>query len=366
MQLFQEKEGTILIVDDEVKNVQVVGTMLSAFGYDFMIAQDGEQALQRVETQVPDMVLLDIQMPGMDGFETCKAFGKLDYMADVPIIFLSANNDKNHIVKALESGGVDYITKPFNKAELLARVRTHMALKLVRDERKLLQRNTDRFLEIMAHDLRNWVGSANFSAKLLKGMEGLPGKVPEIVETIDDSTGHALDFISEFLKSAREARTDVVMKEESVDLRQLCLDAVSLNDADASRKKIKLDCITCDESVLVRSDRKALQRIIDNLLTNAIKFSPESKGVVLEFSESPVKIVIRDEGPGFTPDDMEKLFRPYGRLSAKPTGGEISTGLGLSIVKQLCDQLDIRIDVESPGEGKGAIFTLRFGDQSGE
>ncbi len=365
MRLFQQKEGTILIVDDEVKNVQVVGTMLSAFGYDFMIAQDGEQALQRVESQVPDLVLLDIQMPGMDGFETCKAFSKLEYMADVPIIFLSANSEKNYIVKALESGGVDYVTKPFNKAELLARVRTHMELKLVRDERKLLQRNTDRFLEIMAHDLKNWVGSASFSAKLLKGMEGLPGKAPEIVETIEDSTGHALDFISEFLKSARDARTDVELKEESIDLRELCIEAVGLNAADAARKKINLECVSCEESITVRSDRKALRRILDNLLTNAIKFSPESKDVKLEFSDSPVTIVIRDEGPGFTEEDMEKLFKPYERLSAKPTGGEVSTGLGLSIVKQLCDQLNIRIGVESPGEGQGAIFTLRFGDQIG-
>ncbi|MEC5127333.1 hybrid sensor histidine kinase/response regulator [Verrucomicrobiales bacterium BCK34] len=365
MQLFQEKVGTILIVDDEVKNVQVVGTMLSAFGYDFMIAQDGEQALQRVESQVPDLVLLDIQMPGMDGFETCKAFGQLDYMADVPIIFLSANNEKNYIVKALESGGVDYVTKPFNKAELLARVRTHMELKLVRDERKLLQRNTDRFLEIMAHDLKNWVGSANFSAKLLKGMEGLPGKAPEIVDTIEESTGHALDFIGEFLRSARDARTEVELKEESIELRDLCLKAVSLIEADALRKEIKVECLTCDEAVTVRSDKKSLQRILDNLLTNAVKFSPESRAVTLELTDNPVKIVIEDEGPGFTGDDMEKLFKPYERLSAKPTGGEISTGLGLSIVKQLCDRLDIRIGVESSGEGQGARFTLRFGDQIG-
>ena len=174
------KAETILVVDDEQANIQVVGTMLSAFGYDLMIAKDGEQALERVKAKIPDLVLLDVMMPGLSGFEVCRIMRGHPEMKDVPIIFLSADDDKNTIVKALECGGVDYVTKPFNKAELLSRVRSHLELKSIRDQCRGLLYKTERFLEIMAHDLRNWVGSANFSALLLSEIEELPEKGKKI------------------------------------------------------------------------------------------------------------------------------------------------------------------------------------------
>jgi len=375
MRFSDHREGTILIVDDEPHNVQVVGTMLAAFGYDFMVANDGEQALKRVRARLPDLVLLDVRLPNLDGFDVCREFREIEGMEEIPIIFLSAKDDKNSIVKALEVGGVDYVTKPFNKAELLARVRTHMELKAVRDERTELLQNTERFLEVMAHDLKNWVGSARFSAQLLAGMNDLPEKASRATKTIEEATEHSLAFIQDFLSNAREAHTEVALKPQSFDLRPVIQELIGQYEGLARKKRISLDLKAEDREQEVYSDRSATRRILENLVSNAIKFSDEGASVVVTVEEEPAEeehsgasrspeelLVVRvsDEGPGFSEDDLANLFQPYKRLSARPTGGEVSTGLGLSIVKQLCDRLDIDIGVESNEPEKGATMVLRF------
>ncbi|MDF1656259.1 MAG: hybrid sensor histidine kinase/response regulator [Verrucomicrobiales bacterium] len=353
-----EIEETILIVDDEPKNIQVVGTTLAAFGYDFMAAASGEQAVQRIEARVPDLVLLDIQMPGMDGFEVCRSFAKLPEMAGVPVIFLSANDDKNFVVRALEAGGVDYVTKPFNKAELLARVRTHLDLKRVRDDRAALLAKTERFLEVMAHDLKNWIGSASLSAQLLPEVLDKPEKANQIVETIVDSTGRSLDFISEYLTSAREAREETEIHEQEISLSAICRETAAQLGGAAQRKKISVSCQIPTDEINVISDRTALGQILSNLVANAIKFSPTDTEVVVTLAEDPLTLKVSDDGPGFSEEDLTQIFQPYTRLSAKPTAGEASTGLGLSIVKQLSDRLGIEISVDN-GD-RGAEITLKF------
>ena len=364
MKRFSGEIGTILIVDDEPQNIQVVGTMLAAFGYDFMIAKDGAQAIERMEAKTPDLVLLDLYMPEMNGFEVCEKLREIDGMDDVPVIFLSADNDKNTIVKALESGGVDYVTKPFNKAELLARVRTHLELKNTRDECSDLLTKTEEYLEVMAHDLKNWVGSASFSAQLLESMKDLPENATKVAKTISESTGKSLDFIEEFLANARASRTELDLDIRPVDLTQLCQTSHRLCTSLAQRKDIDLKLSLPGENVVVKSDRDAVDRILENLLSNAIKFSPPGTTVSLTLSDSPVEIVVKDEGPGFSEEDREKIFEPYVRLSAKPTGDEVSTGLGLSIVKHLTDHLAAELEIRNPETG--AEIALRFPETSGE
>ncbi len=146
--------ATILVVDDQETNVQVVGTLLDTLGFDIVPATSGEQALKRMAARLPDLVLLDVLMPGLDGIETCRRIRAEPSYASVPIIFLSAADDKNLIVEGLESGGADYVTKPFNKAELVSRVRQHLALKQARDELRSLAREREQLLGIIAQDLR--------------------------------------------------------------------------------------------------------------------------------------------------------------------------------------------------------------------
>lgn len=358
MNRFSGDSGTILIVDDQVANVQVVGTMLATFGYDLMIAQDGEQAIERVRAKTPDLVLLDVVMPGMGGLEVCRALHAMKGMEGVPIIFLSADNEKSTVVEALETGGVDYITKPFNKAELLARVRSHLELKKTREECQKLLVKAEHFLEIMAHDLRNWIGSAHFSAQLLDEMEDLSGKAKRLSTTIRESTAQALSFIDEYLANARAASTTWELERKVFDLEPLVRAGIAYHHTEAQAKGISLNLEVAAGPLRVKSDRLAVLRIIENLVTNAIKFSPRGSTVKITVGANPVSLTVADEGPGFSNEDREQLFTPYTRLSARPTGGEVSTGLGLAIVKQLCDSLDIGISVEAPP--KGASIRLSF------
>lgn len=365
MNRFSGDSGTILIVDDEVSNVQVVGTTLSTFGYDLMIAQNGEQAIERIKARTPDLVLLDIVMPGMSGFDVCRALQSNREMMGVPIIFLSADNGKSTVVKALEMGGVDYITKPFNKAELLARVRSHLELKKTREGLQQLLGKAERFLEIMAHDLRNWVGSANFSAQLLGEMEGLPAKAGQLSTVIRESTEQALSFIDEYLANARAASTTLRLERKFFDLEPLARASLAHHQAEAQAKGIELSLEADSGGVLrVKSDRNAVLRIVGNLMSNAIKFSPRGSTVKLTLGRNPATLRVSDTGPGFTREDRSQIFSPYTRLSARPTAGEVSTGLGLAIVKQLCELLDIELTVEDPP--LGASLCLTFPDSHGD
>src|SRR6185312_12058901 len=145
----------LLVVDDQETNLQLLGGMLGQMGFDIVLASDGEQALQRLERNAVDLILLDVLLPGIDGFEVCRRIRARPEWVDIPVIFLSAADEKNLIVRALEVGGVDYVTKPFNQAELMSRVRTQLALKTARDHLRWLAEDKDELLGVLAHDLKN-------------------------------------------------------------------------------------------------------------------------------------------------------------------------------------------------------------------
>ncbi len=349
----------ILVIDDQEDNLRLVGTMLAQAGYEVIPATCAEQVFKRLEATAPDLVLLDLLMPGSDGLEVCRQLKEDPRWADLPVIFLSAADDKNLVVQALESGGVDYVTKPFNKAELLSRVRTHLALKKARDALRNLAEDKDELLGILAHDLKNHLAGMKLSAGLLAdSAAALPPRGVSLVETIASSTDRMLAFVKEFL--ANQSAEHLVLNFTAVDLRELVLAIAARHQPAAAVKGVVLKTELGDEHPRVHADTEALGQVLDNLVSNAIKFSPPGRTVVISLlpvAGGRAACAIRDEGPGFTPEDQEKMFRRYGRLSARPTGGEPSTGLGLSIVKRLVDTLHGRLALDSrPGEG--ACFTL--------
>src|SRR5262249_11632109 len=160
-------KSRILVVDDVVQNLQVVGTMLRNEGYDVMPASSGPQALERVRVRLPDLILLDLMMPEMDGLEVCRRLKADPQNRQIPIIFLTASNEMEHLVKGFEAGAVDYVTKPFNGAELLARVRTHLELKLARERLREMNDEKNEFMGIAAHDLRNPLSAIRGYAEMM-------------------------------------------------------------------------------------------------------------------------------------------------------------------------------------------------------
>jgi two-component system sensor histidine kinase/response regulator len=355
--------GCLLVVDDQESNIQVIGAALGQLGFEILPATGGAQAFQRLAVRRPDLILLDLLMPEMDGFEVCRRIRENQDWAEIPIIFLSSADDKALIVRALESGGVDYITKPFNHAELVTRVRTHLALKKARDELKQLAEDRDELLGILAHDLKNHLGGMDMSAQLLRDRtEAMADpKLRLMAENISHYSSQMLTFVKEFLANA-SADHGLNLKTEPVNLSDAAARAVQQHQEAAKCKQLVLKVVLPPNGMLVQADGDALGQVLDNLLSNAIKFSPPDKQIRLTVCPPGAKFVecqVQDEGPGFSDTDKTRMFRRYGRLSARPTGGEPSTGLGLSIVKKLVLAMNGELACES-NAGNGATFAFRL------
>ena len=358
----QGEVGRILVVDDQPANVQIVGVVLGNLGYEIIPASDGATALKRVALRLPDLILLDMLMPGMGGCEVCEQLQANPDWKHIPVIFLSAADDKDLIVRALDSGGVDYITKPFNHAELISRVKTHLALKTARDQLKQLAEDKDELLGILAHDLKNYLGGINMSAELMGGQieRYKDDRITKLVNNMIRSSASAMAFVKEFLANST-ADHGLTLKSTPVDLKDIAIAVVEQYQEAAKRKDIIIQTDFPAEDIRVLADLSALDQVLDNLVSNALKFSPPDKQiyVTLRLVGNHAECVVRDEGPGFSAEDKTRMFRRYGRLSARPTGGEPSTGLGLSIVRKLVLGMGGELLFES-NPNEGAIFTIRL------
>jgi len=354
--------GRILVVDDQPANIQIVGAVLGKLGHEIIPASDGPTALKRVALRRPDLILLDLLMPGMGGCDVCQQLKANADSRDIPVIFLSAADDKDFIVRALDSGGVDYIPKPFNQAELVSRVRTQLALKHAHDQLKLLAQDKDELLGILAHDLNNYLVGIKMSAELMYNQlqRTANERLAKLSENTLRSSASALIFLKDFLANSA---TDhgFTLKPGTADLGEVATAAVEQYQEAARQKGMTILTEIPAEAILVRADGRALDQVLDNLLSNALKFSEPGKRIFISVRglSQRVECIIRDEGPGFTDEDKGRMFRRYGRLSARPTGGEASTGLGLSIVRKLVLAMGGELICES-SPGQGATFTMRL------
>ena len=201
MHELQIKNATILLVDDDSKNLGVLFEYLSCYGFTVLLSQDGESAIQQAETEQPDLILLDVIMPVMDGVETCRALKARDSTKDIPVIFLTALSETTDKVKGFEAGGADYITKPFQQAEVLARVTAHITIRQQQQQLRKLNLSKDRFVSILAHDLR---GPLNSLHETIKHVEEQIDDAPRenLKEIIQLQTAHSRQTLSTAGKSA--------------------------------------------------------------------------------------------------------------------------------------------------------------------
>jgi two-component system, sensor histidine kinase and response regulator len=352
----------LLVIDNQEANIQVLGSMLGKLGFEILPAADSAQAFRRLNSRRPDLILLDLMMPNLDGFEICRRIQENPAWAEIPIIFLSASDDKNLIVRALESGGVDYITKPFNKLELISRVRTHLMLKTARDHLKRLAEDKEELIGMISHHLQNHLAGMQMSAQLLQNRlkaEDDP-KVRMLTENIQSSSSQMRSFLRTFLANAAAGHS-LKIKLEPVSLADAAVRAIKQYDESAKAKGIVIRSVIPSEAVTVFADSAALDQVLDNLISNAVKFSPPGKeiSVTVQRGLMYMECQIRDQGAGFTDADKKLLFQRYARLSARPTAGEPSTGLGLSIAKKLMQAMNGELNCDSK-VGEGSTFVLRL------
>lgn len=351
----------ILVVDDQEANIHTVGTLLRTFGCDVMPALSAEQALQRLGAKKPDLILLDMMMPGVSGLDLCRRIKAKAQYEDIPVIILSAAGEVELITASLETGAVDYVTKPFHKAELLSRVRTHLTLQSNARELRQLAEDKDNLLALMAHDLQNRLaGMQMHTAFLTQQAEGLSPAVQQCVRAIAGESAAMAESVRETLANQRAGQESLHM--EPLSIAPLLNDLVIRYQPLAERKQQRISMGPMPREIRAMSDTGVVNQVLENLISNAIKYSPPGGAIRLsaEATRDKVRIHVADEGPGFTAEDRQRLFTRYGRLSARPTGGEPSTGLGLHIAHSLVRRLGGTLTLDTAPDTPGSVFTVEI------
>ena len=354
-------KSRVLVVDDIAKNLQVVGTMLRNEGYQVMPATSGAQALERALALPPDLILLDLMMPEMDGIEVCRRFKVEAVTRQIPVIFLTASNEMEHLVKGFEAGAVDYITKPFNPPELLARVRTHLELKHARQRLREMNDEKNEFMGIAAHDLRSPLNAVKGYSEMILEDGQIDPEQADLVRRIHEATERMVQMVQNLLDANRIERGEMKLNLAPTELTSLLGSVVETQRPRATAKQQTIHLQNETAPVTVIADPNVMVQVLENLVSNAVKYSPPGKNIFVRLKKESgaVRCEVQDEGPGLSAEDQKKLFGKFARLSAKPTGGEHATGLGLSIVKKMVEAMNGKVWCESE-PGQGATFVVQL------
>jgi len=309
----------------------------------------------------------------VDGLEVCSRLKAEPLTRQIPVIFLTASNEMEHLMKGFEAGAVDYITKPFNAPELLARVRTHLELKHARERLREMNEEKNEFMGIAAHDLRNPLGAITGYAEII--LEEAAALRPEPVERLDlarkeltecasrinAASKRMAEMVQNLLDANRIERGEMQLNLARTELGPSLSSVVESQRPHAATKQqtIHLELPATPATAMV--DPGVAVQVLENLVSNAVKYSPPGRNIFVRLQHSPqsVRCQVRDEGPGLSAEDQKKLFGKFARLSAKPTGGEHATGLGLSIVKKMVEAMNGKVWCESE-LGKGATFIVEL------
>ena len=356
-----KRKPIILIVDDVPKNVQILGTLLKKIECDLAVALNGEQALNIVARVIPDLILLDIMMPGMDGHEVCRRLKMQEETKNIPIIFLSAKAEAEDIMAGYELGAVDYLTKPFIASELLSRVRTHLALKKVKENLEEEIGSKNKFFSIISHDLKGSLGIIlSFVQLLQNNRETLSvGETNELLGDIESTSRNTLDLLENLLEWAKSQTGRINFNPVQLDLAAMVDEALNGSRDVAKSKHIELSTAFSTQNVF--ADRNMLLLIIRNLVSNAIKFTHGGGKVSVGTARlnGSVRIFVSDNGVGMDTAKTGQLFKIDNKVSTPGTENEQGNGLGLILCKEFVQHHGGEIGIESvPGEGTTVWFTL--------
>lgn len=355
------RDPVVLVVDDQPSTRELVCAILRQGGYLIREAGGGQEAIDAVAESPPDLVLLDMLMPGIDGFAVTAALRENPATADLPVIFLTAATERQYLVRAFECGAVDFVAKPFVSEELLARVRTHLELKFTRDHLKRIAREREDLASLVAHDLKNPLSTIRFSTQLLERQPGDAERTARLAGTIRTSIDNALAFIQDYLERRADDEVMRHLRTERVALDAAVLESAARFEPALHAKELRL-ALDGVEPVEVQGDPAAVAHVIDNLLSNAIKFS--AAGSPIEIACGPGspgtgRCLVLDRGEGIDPEEQRKLFRRFVRLKAQPTEGDAAHGLGLALAKRDVARMGGELWYEHRAGG-GSVFAFEL------
>lgn len=360
-------QPTILVVDDNAVNIKIVSFALSNNDCNIASATSGKEALELLDKIEVDLVLLDVMMPGMDGFETCKCIKAKKEHEHLPIIFITALTDTTDLVKGFQAGGVDYVTKPFKKEELLSRVRTQLELKRTRDE--LQEKNArlselnklkDKMFSVIGHDLRSPLGSVKLNLEILSYSAASIGEeFQETIGTLTSTTNEVYNLLENLLGWAKSQSGNLAVIPEKLNLLDVVQSVYLLNKGNFQNKDIQFKQNV--EDLSIHADLNSTKVVLRNLISNAIKFTPDKGTIELSTKRinGHVQIELKDSGVGIPAENIPKLFDSGQYVTTYGTNRESGSGLGLSLCHDYIKKNSGDIWVESEvGAGTSFFFTL--------
>lgn len=385
----ESSRAKIVVVDDTPENLHLLSSMLAERGYDVRGVTTGLFALQAVKAAPPDLILLDIHMPEMDGYDVCMTLKADPQTCEIPVIFISALNEVIDKVKAFAVGGVDYITKPFQIAEVLARVENQLnLLKMKRQlewqneqlqqeiqERKQAEAALKEMLQLredlskmIVHDLRNPLTTILLYADFLLRRGELHDRAKQSVEAIQSTAQELESMINDLLIMAKMESGKLILNCTQVNLNQLVMESVENLRAIADQKTITINSHLPEHVHSVSIDANLFRRVLDNVISNAIKFSPAKSSVIVQvdyplfemsikstFRQARIRIV--DQGFGITEELQQHIFEKY--TIGDLVKGVPQIGLGLAFCKLVVDVHDGTILIEK-NHPQGSIFTIEI------
>jgi len=351
---------TILIVDDNSKNIQVLASILNDYNYKIKAATNGVQALDMIENSLPDLILLDVMMPELDGFQTCERLKSSDRTKNIPIIFLTAKVETEDIVQGFKLGAVDYITKPFYPEELIARVTTHLDLKKSKDIIEKISFERKELLHILSHDLINSMGYCITALEMVK-------EDPDFLKDVLDNMLGALKNGVEVVDMVRQMRA---LEEYSISknlmptsLTLLVTEATQIIKQKLTQKNLTLNMDISEDFEVLVERISFINSVFLNIMTNAIKFSfpGSSIDILAKKEKDKILLSIKDSGIGIPQEILNDIFDMSKATSRKGTNNEPGTGFGMPLVKKFVSAYGGEITIESVTEenqAHGTTITL--------
>jgi len=361
---------SILVVDDNQMNLMVMRSMFKYQEYQVYYADCGKRAIEMAREYRPDMILLDVVMPDMSGFEVCRILKEDDYFKDIPVLFITAADEIEFIINGFEAGGVDYVTKPFRKEEIMLRIKTHFELKLTRDSLlattqtlKDLNKVKDRLFSIIGHDLRSPIGNVKMVLEFMsKGIID-PTKGDQYKKTVADllrTTDEVFSLLENLLSWASAESGTLANIPENLKLKEAVVSIVNLYQAGLNSKNIKLN-INIDPEHVIFADLNMVKTVIRNLFSNAIKFTATSGTITFNsvIEDQTIVVSVSDTGQGMPQDVIDKILDPNVYYSTVGLNKESGNGLGMKLCKDFVEKSGGKIRIEStPGVGTQVFFSL--------
>lgn len=362
-----EVQSLILVVDDNKENLRVVSNLLKGRGYQIALSMNAENAYSVLQSNRVDLILLDVMMPGEDGYTFCRRIKLDEHLREIPVIFLTALTETSDLLEGFTAGGVDYITKPFRREELLARVKSHVELSQAKrnilEQAELIQqinRTRDRMYSVISHDIKSPFANISMMISMIADgyLEPDSDDFREIIENLNYSTKETYTLLENLLQWTRTQTGNLETHPETVSLYDLVENSMGFVSMNAEHKEITIE-VTMDKELMVFADPNMIKSVIRNLLANAIKFTRIGGNIQISGSQTDqtVSFSIIDNGVGMSAEQLKNLFKENVFSTTAGTSNEKGSGLGLHLVYDFTRRNRGDIEVKSK-EGEGTTFTI--------